>query len=169
MDRRLRLLRRHPPGPGDLAVKLIAEPWDLGQGGEAGRQFPGGDRSGNGETATPSAGPGRATRDRSRELAYRLTGSSHLYGWPADGRRDASTSSPPTTASPSPTWSRHETKHNLANGEDNRDGTDDNSSWNCGVEGPTADPKIVAPRQRQMRNFLATLFLSLQVSPSDPD
>src|SRR6185436_10258870 len=51
-------------------------------------------------------------------------------------------------------------KHNLANGENNRDGTDDNSSWNCGVEGPTDDPKITALRERQMRNFLATLFLS---------
>jgi glycogen operon protein len=51
-------------------------------------------------------------------------------------------------------------KHNEANGEDNRDGTDDNSSWNCGVEGPTDDPVIIALRERQMRNFLATLFLS---------
>src|SRR5260370_12961119 len=54
----------------------------------------------------------------------------------------------------------YEAKHNLANGEDNRDGTDDNASWNCGVEGPSGDPKITALRERQMRNFLATLFLS---------
>ena len=51
-------------------------------------------------------------------------------------------------------------KHNEANGEDNRDGTDDNRSWNCGVEGPTDDPEILALRARQQRNFLATLFLS---------
>jgi glycogen operon protein len=51
-------------------------------------------------------------------------------------------------------------KHNLANGEDNRDGTDDNNSWNCGAEGPTDDPQVNALRERQMRNLLATLFLS---------
>jgi isoamylase len=54
-------------------------------------------------------------------------------------------------------------KHNDANGEDNRDGTDDNASWNCGVEGPTTDPDIVALRERQKRNLMATLFLSLGV------
>src|SRR5260370_28393700 len=57
----------------------------------------------------------------------------------------------------------YEAKHNLANGEDNRDGTDDNASWNCGVEGPTGSPKIVALRERQMRNFLPTLFLSTRI------
>jgi isoamylase len=51
-------------------------------------------------------------------------------------------------------------KHNAPNGEGNRDGTDDNLSWNCGVEGPTEDPKVLALREQQMRNFLATLFLS---------
>jgi pullulanase/glycogen debranching enzyme len=54
----------------------------------------------------------------------------------------------------------YDRKHNEANGEDNRDGTDDNLSWNCGVEGPTDDPAILSLRERQMRNFLATLFLS---------
>ena len=66
-------------------------------------------------------------------------------------------------ASRSPTSSSYEHKHNEANGEEGRDGSDDNRRWNCGVEGPTDDPEVVALRARQQRNFVATLFLSLGV------
>ena len=75
-------------------------------------------------------------------------------------RRASSTSSPPTTASRSPTSCRYNEKHNEANGEDNHDGESHNRSWNCGAEGPTDDPEIIALRARQQRNFLATLLLS---------
>ena len=72
----------------------------------------------------------------------------------------ASTSSPATTASRSRTSSATTRKHNEANGEENRDGADDNRSWNCGAEGPTDDPAIIALRERQKRNLMATLLLS---------
>jgi glycogen operon protein len=95
-----------------------------------------------------------------REFAYRLTGSSDLY---ADDTRNPFASINFITAHDGFTLrdlgSYHE-KHNQANGEDNRDGTDDNRSWNCGVEGPTDDPEVLALRARQQRNFLATLILS---------
>ena len=95
------------------------------------------------------------------EIGYRLTGSSDLFQ--LSGRkpvRARSTSSPPTTASPCTTWSPTTQKHNEANREENRDGADDNHSWNCGVEGETDDPEINALREQQKRNLLATLFLS---------
>ena len=94
------------------------------------------------------------------DLAYRLTGSSDLYE--SDGRRP-SASVNFVTAHDGFTLAdlvAYDRKHNEANGEDNRDGTDENLSWNCGVEGPTDDAAVLALRERQMRNFLATLFLS---------
>ena len=90
-------------------------------------------------------------------------------GWPAPPtctpttaarRTPRSTSSPPTTASRCATWSPTTHKHNEANGEDNRDGTDNNRSWNHGVEGETDDPDVVALRRRQAANLMATLCLS---------
>ena len=75
-------------------------------------------------------------------------------------RTPRSTSSPPTTASRCATWCPTTSKHNEANGEDNRDGTDNNRSWNCGVEGETDDPEILALRRRQAANLMATLCLS---------
>src|SRR5437016_14141626 len=93
-------------------------------------------------------------------MGYRLTGSPDLYLH--NGRRPyASTNF--VTAHDGFTLNdlvSYNEKHNEANGEDNRDGTDDNRSWNCGVEGPTDDPDILALRATQMRNFLATLVLS---------
>ncbi|HLE93936.1 MAG TPA: hypothetical protein VI543_05055, partial [Sulfuricaulis sp.] len=94
------------------------------------------------------------------ELAYRLTGSSDLYGH--SGRRPYASINFVTAHDG---FTLHDLvsyneKHNEANGEDNRDGSDHNLSWNCGVEGPTADPAIKTLRARQKRNFLATLLLS---------
>jgi glycogen operon protein len=97
------------------------------------------------------------------ELAHRLTGSSDLYE--ATGRRPwASVNF--VTCHDGFTMAdlvSYNSKHNEANGEGNRDGTDDNRSWNCGVEGPADDPVIMALRRRQVRNFLGTLCLSLGV------
>ena len=94
------------------------------------------------------------------ELASRLRGSADMFGCAAAGPGPASISSPPMTASPCNDLVTYNDKHNEANGEDNRDGTPDNRSWNCGVEGPTDDPEIRALRERQKRNMLATLLLS---------
>ena len=94
------------------------------------------------------------------EFASRLTGSSDLYE--ATGRRPGASINF-VTAHDGFTLNdlvSYNEKHNLANGEDNRDGESHNRSWNCGVEGPTDDPDIVALRRRQMRNFWATLMLS---------
>src|SRR6202042_161167 len=94
------------------------------------------------------------------EFASRLTGSSDLYA--TSGRRPVASINFVTchdgfTLNDLVSYNH---KHNEANGEAGRDGTDDNRSWNCGVEGPSDDPEIVALRRRQVRNFLATLMLS---------
>jgi isoamylase len=94
------------------------------------------------------------------EVATRIAGSSDLYQARAGCPSTASTSSPATTASRSTTWSATTTSTTRANGEDNRDGHDHNLSWNCGVEGATDDPEILALRRRQARNFMAILLLS---------
>src|SRR5690606_28756551 len=94
------------------------------------------------------------------EFAMRLTGSSDLYE--ADGRKPYASINF-VTAHDGFTLAdlvSYNEKHNEANGENNRDGSTDNRSWNCGVEGPTDDPGVTALRDRQRRNFLATLFLS---------
>jgi glycogen operon protein len=140
-------------------VKLIAEPWDVGPGGYQVGNFP----------VLWSEWNGRyrdAIRDFWRgdasvaEFASRFTGSSDLYQ--SDGRRPFASVNF-ITAHDGFTLRdlvSYNDKHNEANGEEGRDGTDDNRSWNCGVEGPTDDPEILALRERQQRNFLATLFLS---------
>jgi glycogen operon protein len=95
-----------------------------------------------------------------RDLAYRLTGSSDLYQ--EDGRRPWSSINF-VTAHDGFTLRdlvSFNDKHNEANGEDNRDGTDDNRSWNCGAEGDSGDAEVIKLRERQQRNFLASLFLS---------
>ena len=117
--------------------------------------------SGTASTGTPCATSGAASTAALPEFASRLTGLAATCTRPAAAARwPRSTSSPATTASPWPTWCPTTRKHNEANGEDNRDGTDDNRSWNCGVEGPTDDPAVNELRARQRRNFLATLFCS---------
>jgi isoamylase len=141
-------------------VKLIAEPWDLGEGGYQVGNFPVGWAEWNGKYRDTIRRYWKGDTGQVAELAYRLTGSSDLYEM---GGRRPYASVNFVTAHDGFTLAdlvSYEAKHNLANGEDNRDGTDDNRSWNCGVEGPTRDPKIIALRERQMRNFLATLFLS---------
>ena len=97
------------------------------------------------------------------EFATRFTGSSDLYG---AGRRSPSASVNLITVHDGFTLRdlvSYDAKHNEANGEDNRDGTDDNRSWNCGAEGPTPDPAVLALRARQSRAMLATLLLSFGV------
>jgi glycogen operon protein len=140
-------------------VKLIAEPWDVGPGGYQVGNFP--------VLWTEWNGMYRdVVRDFWRgqapigEFASRFTGSSDLYE--LDGRRPFASINF-VTAHDGFTLAdlvSYNEKHNEANGEGNRDGTNDNRSWNCGVEGPTDDPAVLTLRRRQMRNFLATLFLS---------
>jgi glycogen operon protein len=141
-------------------VKLIAEPWDLGEGGYQVGNFPVGWSEWNGQYRDLVRDFWRGTDGSLGTFASRLTGSSDLYE--ADGRRPAAsvnfiTAHDGFTLRDLVTY--HD-KHNEANQEDNQDGTSDNRSWNCGIEGPTEDPEVNNRRSRQMRNFLATLFLS---------
>jgi isoamylase len=141
-------------------VKLIAEPWDLGEGGYQVGNFPPGWAEWNGKYRDAIRRYWKGDERQVAELGYRLTGSSDLY---EQGGRRPSASINFVTAHDGFTLVdlvSYNQKHNEDNGEDNRDGTDDNASWNCGVEGPTDDPQVVALRERQMRNLLATLFLS---------
>jgi isoamylase len=141
-------------------VKLIAEPWDLGQGGYQVGNFPVGWAEWNAKYRDTIRRYWRGDEGQVAELGFRLTGSSDLY---ETGGRRPHASVNFVTAHDGFTLAdlvSYDRKHNLANGEDNRDGTDDNNSWNGGVEGPTEDGQIIALRERQMRNFLATVFLS---------
>ncbi|MFA7097757.1 MAG: glycogen debranching protein GlgX, partial [Gammaproteobacteria bacterium] len=141
-------------------VKLIAEPWDLGEGGYQVGNFPVGWTEWNGKYRDVVRDYWRGEGGVIGELAYRLTGSSDLYS--SGGRRPYAsinfiTAHDGFTLEDLVTYNE---KHNEANREDNRDGENHNRSWNCGVEGPTDDPAIIALRQRQKRNLLATLLLS---------
>jgi isoamylase len=141
-------------------VKLIAEPWDVGPGGYQVGNFPVLWTEWNGLYRDEMRDFWRGQSDGVAEFASRLTGSSDLYQ--SDGRRPFASINF-ITAHDGFTLAdlvSYNDKHNDANLEDNRDGTDDNRSWNCGVEGPTDDPEITALRERQQRNFLATLLLS---------
>ena len=140
-------------------VKLIAEPWDVGPGGYQVGNFPVLWSEWNGKYRDSIRDFWRGDASVA-EFASRFTGSSDLYQ--SDGRRPFASINF-VTAHDGFTLRdlvSYNDKHNEANGEDNRDGTDDNRSWNCGVEGPTDDPEILALRERRQRNFLATLFLS---------
>jgi glycogen operon protein len=141
-------------------VKLIAEPWDLGEGGYQVGNFPAGWAEWNGRYRDAIRRYWKGDGGQVAELAYRLSGSSDLYE--GGGRRPHASINFVTAHDG---FTLHDLvsynhKHNEANGEDNRDGTDDNLSWNCGVEGPTNKPSIAALRERQKRNMLATLLLS---------
>ena len=141
-------------------VKLIAEPWDLGEGGYQVGNFPIGWAEWNGRYRDLVRRFWRGTGGQAAELAYRLTGSSDLY---AQGGRLPHASINFVTAHDGFTLAdlvSYERKHNEANGEDNRDGDDHNESMSFGVEGPTDDPEVLEARARQQRNFLATLLLS---------
>jgi isoamylase len=141
-------------------VKLIAEPWDIGEGGYQVGNFPPLWTEWNGKYRDTVRDFWRGQRATMPEFASRLTGSSDLYA--TSGRRPVASINFVTchdgfTLNDLVSYNR---KHNDANGEDNRDGANDNRSWNCGVEGPADDPAVQALRARQRRNFLVTLFLS---------
>jgi glycogen operon protein len=141
-------------------VKLIAEPWDIGEGGYQVGNFPILWAEWNGRYRDAVRGFWRGDEWKAAELAYRLSGSSDLYQ--GDGRRP-SASINFVTAHDGFTLAdlvSYDEKHNEANKEGNRDGLDDNISANYGVEGPTDDPEICEIRARQQRNFLATLLFS---------
>ena len=141
-------------------VKLIAEPWDVGEGGYQVGNFPQLWSEWNGHYRDSVRDYWREATAHLGDLAERITGSSDLYE--ATGRRP-SASINFVTAHDGFTLRdlvSYNDKHNDANGEGNRDGTDDNRSWNCGAEGPTDDIEINELRSRQQRNFLATLLLS---------
>ncbi|HEY1216605.1 MAG TPA: hypothetical protein VGE93_23515, partial [Bryobacteraceae bacterium] len=141
-------------------VKLIAEPWDVGEGGYQVGRFPSLWAEWNGKYRDVVRRYWKGDDGQLAELGYRLTGSSDLYQ--GDGRRP-SASINFVIAHDGFTLTdlvSYNDKHNEANGEDNRDGTNENYSWNCGVEGPTDDEKVIELRERQKRNMLATLLLS---------
>ncbi len=141
-------------------VKLIAEPWDLGEEGYQVGNFPILWAEWNGVYRDTVRRFWKGDGGQVGSLAFRLTGSSDLYG-PTGRQPHASINF--ITAHDGFTLHdlvRYNEKHNEANGEENRDGHNENLSWNCGAEGPTEDPSIVVLRERQKRNFLATLLLS---------
>jgi isoamylase len=141
-------------------VKLIAEPWDVGEGGYQVGNFPPLWSEWNGRYRDCVRDVWRGAFSHLGEFAARLSGSSDLYQ--PEGRRPHASINF-VTAHDGFTMAdlvAYENKRNHANGEDNRDGTDDNRSWNCGVEGPTDDPAVLELRSRQQRNLMATLLLS---------
>ncbi len=141
-------------------VKLIAEPWDLGEGGYQVGNFPIGWAEWNDKYRDTMRAYWKGDGGVIDEFATRITGSSDLYG--RSGRRPYASINF-VAAHDGFTLNdlvSYNGKHNEANGEGNRDGHDNNLSWNCGAEGPTGDARIVALREQQKRNLLATLFLS---------
>jgi glycogen operon protein len=141
-------------------VKLIAEPWDVGEGGYQVGNFPPQWSEWNGKYRDTVRDYWRAEPSKLGEFAFRFTGSSDLYAW-AGRRPHASINF--VTAHDGFTLRdlvSYNEKHNETNGEENRDGESHNRSWNCGAEGPTEDPAVLTLRAQQQRNFLVTLFLS---------
>ncbi|MFE4061943.1 glycogen debranching protein GlgX [Streptomyces sp. NPDC059096] len=144
-------------------VKLIAEPWDVGSGGYQVGAFPPLWAEWNDRYRDAVRDFWRGALPDVRDLGYRLSGSSDLYAW---GGRRPYASVNFITAHDGFTLRdlvSYERKHNEANGEGNRDGTDDNRSWNCGAEGGSDDPAVDALRWRQLRNLLTTLLVSTGV------
>ncbi len=141
-------------------VKLIAEPWDIGEGGYQVGNFPVLWAEWNGKYRDTVRRFWRGDESQVAELAYRLSGSSDLYQH--NGRRP-SASINFIVAHDGFTLNdlvSYDHKHNHANGEKNMDGESNNHSWNCGAEGPTDNLEICALRERQKRNLLATLLFS---------
>ena len=141
-------------------VKLIAEPWDLGEGGYQVGNFPVGWAEWNDKYRDTMRAYWKGDGGLIGEFASRLTGSSDLYG-----RSGRSPHASVNFIAAHDGFSlrdlvSYNEKHNEANGEENRDGHNNNLSWNCGVEGPSDDPEIKALRMRQSRNLLATLLFS---------
>src|SRR6266568_5254554 len=141
-------------------VKLIAEPWDVGESGYQVGNFPAPWSEWNGKYRDAVRSFWKGDEGRIGEMAYRLTGSPDLYQH--NGRRPYASINF-VTAHDGFTLNdlvSYNDKHNEANGDGNKDGDNNNLSWNCGAEGPTEDPQINVLRERQQRNFLTTLFLS---------
>ncbi|MDP9005542.1 MAG: glycogen debranching protein GlgX [Actinomycetota bacterium] len=141
-------------------VKLIAEPWDVGEGGYQVGNFPPLWSEWNGKYRDTVRDYWRGAHVSLGDVAYRLTGSPDLYE--SNGRRPKASINF-VTAHDGFTLTdlvSYNQKHNEANGEGNRDGESHNRSWNCGVEGPTDDPAVLELRARQRRNFLTTMLLS---------
>ncbi len=141
-------------------VKLIAEPWDVGEGGYQVGNFPVLWTEWNGKYRDTVRRFWKGDEWTVSEMGFRLTGSSDLYQ--NDGRRPYASINFITAHDG---FTLHDLvsyndKHNEANGEENQDGHDDNLSWNCGTEGPTDDEQIIELREQQKRNLLATLLLS---------
>ncbi|MEO3975754.1 glycogen debranching protein GlgX [Streptomyces sp. CAU 1734] len=141
-------------------VKLIAEPWDVGEGGYQVGNFPPLWTEWNGKYRDTVRDLWRGEPRTLAQFASRLTGSSDLYQ--DDGRRPLASINFVTCHDGFTLRDlvSYDEKHNAANGEGNRDGESDNRSWNCGAEGETDDPAVLAVRERQTRNFIATLMLS---------
>jgi isoamylase len=144
-------------------VKLIAEPWDVGEGGYQVGNFPVLWTEWNGRYRDTMRDFWRGHDTGVADLAYRLTGSSDLYG--DDGRHPYASINFVTCHDGFTLHDlvAYDRKHNEANGEGNRDGESHNRSWNCGVEGETSSPEVNALRERQKRNLLASLILSAGV------
>jgi isoamylase len=141
-------------------VKLIAEPWDIGEGGYQVGNFPTPWSEWNGKYRDAVRAYWKGDEGKIGEMAYRLTGSPDLYQHD-DRLPEASVNF--VTAHDGFTLNdlvSYNDKHNEDNGDNNQDGDNNNMSWNCGAEGPTDDPKIETLRRKQRRNFLTTLLLS---------
>jgi len=141
-------------------VKLIAEPWDLGEGGYQVSRFPAGWSEWNDRYRDAARSFWKGDEGLIGEMAARLNGSEDLFK--ASGRGPIASINFVTAHDG---FTLHDlvsygSKHNEANHESNRDGADNNRSWNCGAEGPTENREIVDLRERQKRNLLATLFFS---------
>ncbi|MEU1542867.1 glycogen debranching protein GlgX [Actinacidiphila glaucinigra] len=141
-------------------VKLIAEPWDVGEGGYQVGNFPPLWTEWNGKFRDTVRDLWRGEPATLAEFGSRLTGSSDLYQ--DDGRRPLASINFVTCHDGFTLRDlvSYNDKHNEANGENNRDGESHNRSWNCGAEGESEDEDVLALRERQMRNFIATLMLS---------
>jgi glycogen operon protein len=141
-------------------VKLIAEPWDIGPGGYQVGGFPPGWAEWNDQFRDTVRAFWKGDDGKASEIATRMTGSSDYFN-----KRGRQTWASVNFLTAHDGFTLNDTvsyndKHNEANGEDGKDGSSNNLSWNCGAEGPTDDPEIEALRERQMRNMLATLLLS---------
>src|SRR5690606_7486466 len=160
VDRLSAVSDRSQQDPVISRVKLIAEPWDVGEGGYQVGNFPPLWSEWNGKYRDAVRDFWRGEEHTLGEFASSLTGSADLY---AHSRRRPRASVNFVSAHDGFTLRdlvSYNDKHNEANGEGNRDGESDNRSWNCGAEGGTADPGVRELRARQQRNFLATLLLS---------
>ena len=141
-------------------VKLIAEPWDVGPGGYQVGAFPTGWSEWNDFYRHTARRFWRGDGNLIGDLAHCMTGSAAQFQHSGRSPRASINHVTVHDGFTLADWASYEHKHNEANGEDNRDGADDNQSTNCGVEGPTDDPKIIALRRRLRKNQIATLFLA---------